>query len=214
MKYYVNFKRFVCTLRFLQLCKSDDIDSWSSFGVITKVELPLFDCYMCKMGSKLHCSLLPFTQRAPPITNDNWDLRRMPEWNGWLIHKITLTCGAAMTNHPLRALLMTVSIQYSPCLMWPITGQWEGTRAKHREEDVRVRCCPVTQQKDIISESIIKNKCSESSAFPLSWSPSFSSFLILSPTSSLMSHFALFFVITDALWPFIPLASPCINTFH
>lgn len=36
--------------------------------------LPPFDCYMCEMGSKLHCSLLPFTQRAPPITNDNCEI--------------------------------------------------------------------------------------------------------------------------------------------
>lgn len=38
MKYSVNFTHFVCALRFVQLCKSDDIDSWSPFGVITKVK--------------------------------------------------------------------------------------------------------------------------------------------------------------------------------
>lgn len=37
-------------------------------------QLPLFDCYMCEMGSKLHRSLLQFTQRVPLIINDNSEI--------------------------------------------------------------------------------------------------------------------------------------------
>lgn len=37
-------------------------------------QLPLFDCYICEMGSKLGHSLLSFTQRARLITNDNSEI--------------------------------------------------------------------------------------------------------------------------------------------
>ena len=76
-----------------------------SLQMMEPPRLPLFDCYMCEMGSKRHRSLLPFTQRAPLITNDNSEIPGgcLSEMVGSL-GRLLWRGGAAVTKHSGRAL--------------------------------------------------------------------------------------------------------------
>lgn len=69
----INFTHFVCSVQFLQLSKSDDIDSWSSFGVITKEETAsVTSVWLLHVWNGIQTAL----QSAPIYTEGSTDNKR------------------------------------------------------------------------------------------------------------------------------------------
>lgn len=192
---------------------------------LQKRKLPqLFDYYMCEMGSKLHHSLLPFTQRAPLITNDN--------------SKISEGCLGKMVGSFDRLLrhagLQWQSIQSEKCIdEYMHIGQTvcvscdtlEGNEKKHEwgterkklESEVHKLSWDTAKRQDHHWTLITRNYWDFSfCSFPVDLSP------LLSPVFSLfflclLSHASLCSIFYCSLMPFALLPHwplSCINTFH
>lgn len=124
-----------------------------------QARLPLFDYNMCEMGSKLHRSLLPFTQRAPVITNDNSEISEgcLSEMVGSfdrLPRHVELQWQRIHSEGELCWWVYALRTACALCDVWVGNEQeWEGGRCYSR----RCTKCPEMQLKESSIIIIITN---------------------------------------------------------